>query len=75
MSGMRQLLVIGSILLLLGIASFFVAVPRRERHGIDVGGVSLGVETTAREKVHPGLSALLIASGAILIVAGRKGRR
>jgi len=75
MSGMRPLLVIGSVLLLLGLASLFVAVPRRERHGIDVAGVSLGVETTTRDKVHPGVSALLISSGVILIFAGRKGRR
>jgi hypothetical protein len=72
---MRLLLLIGSILLLLGIASLFVPVPTRERHGIDVGGVSLGVETTARKKVHPAISGVLIGGGAILILAGRKARR
>ncbi len=72
---MRPLLVIGTILLLLGIASFFVPVPRRERHGIDVGGVSLGVETTTRNKIHPAISTLLVGGGVILILAGRKGAR
>jgi hypothetical protein len=72
---MRILLLIGGILLLLGLASLFVPVPRRERHGIDFGGVSVGVETTAREKVHPVISAILIGGGVILILAGQRGRR
>jgi hypothetical protein len=72
---MRLLLLIGSILLLLGVASLFVPVPTRKRHGIEVGGVSLGVETTAREKVHPAISGVLIGGGVILILAGRKARR
>ena len=72
---MRPLLIIGSILLFLGIVSLFVPIPRRERHGIDVGGVSLGVETTAREKVHPAISGVIIGGGLILILVGRKARR
>jgi L-aminopeptidase/D-esterase-like protein len=72
---MRFLLLIGAILLLLGLASLFVPVPSRQRHGVDVGGVSLGVETTSREKLHPGISAVLIAAGVILIIADQRGRR
>jgi hypothetical protein len=71
---MRALFVVGVLLLLLGIASLFVPIPRRERHGIDAGGISLGVETTTREKVHPAVSAVLIGGGVLLMVAG-KGRR
>jgi hypothetical protein len=71
---MRALLPIGVILLLLGIASLFVPIPQQQRHGIDVGGVSLGVETTTREKVHPAISAVLIVGGVIAVLAGRKGR-
>ena len=71
---MRILLVVGVILLLLGLVSLFVPIPRRERHGIDAGGFSLGVETTTREKVHPAVSAVLIGGGILLMVAG-KGRR
>jgi hypothetical protein len=72
---MRILLVVGSLLLLLGVASLFVPIPRRERHGIDIGGLSVGVETTAREKVHPAISAVLIGGGVVLILASRRGRR
>jgi hypothetical protein len=72
---MRLLLVIGVILLLIGLASLFVPIPRRERHGIDAGGISLGVETTTREKVHPAVSAVLIGGGVALLVVGMGKRR
>jgi hypothetical protein len=72
---MRALLLIGLILIVVGIASLFVPVPRRERHGFDAGPISVGVTTTQRERVHPAISAVLIAGGIALMVAGgRKGR-
>jgi hypothetical protein len=70
-----MLIAIGAVLLLLGAASLFIPIPHRQRHGIDVGSVSLGVETTTREKVHPGISAVLIAGGVILMLAGRRSSR
>jgi len=72
---MRVLLVIGVILLLLGIASLFVPIPHRERHGIEAGPVSIGVETTQRERVHPAISGVLIAGGVALVIAGGRKRR
>jgi hypothetical protein len=71
---MRALLVAGLVLLLLGLASLFVPIPRRERHGIDAGGISVGFETTSREKVHPAVSAVLIAGGVALMIGGRRRR-
>ena len=72
---MRVLFAIGGILLLLGVLSLFVPIPRRERHGVDIGGVSLGVETTTREKVHPAITGVLIVGGVVLILASRRTRR
>lgn len=69
---MRVLLILGVVLLLLGIASLFVPVPHRERHGFDAGPVSVGVTTTSRERVHPGVSAALIVGGVVLLIAGRR---
>lgn len=71
---MRALLIVGLILLILGVASLFVPIPRKERHGIEAGPVSLGVETTTRERVHPGISGALIAGGVVLMVVGRRKR-
>ena len=72
---MRALLVLGLILLVLGIASLFVPIPRRERHGIDAGPVSIGVTTTTRERVPPVVSGVLIAGGVVLLIAGSRKRR
>jgi hypothetical protein len=72
---MRALLVVGVILLLLGIASLLVPIPRREKHGIEAGGLSVGFETTTREKVHPMVSAVLIGAGVALMVTGGRTRR
>jgi hypothetical protein len=72
---MRALLPIGVILLLLGIASLFVPIPHRERHGIEAGPVSLGVQTTVRERIHPAISGVLIAGGIALMIAGGRKRR
>lgn len=71
---MRALLAVGIILVLLGVASIFVPIPRRERAGFDAGPVSLGIETTRREIVHPAISAVLIGGGIVLIVFGRRKR-
>ena len=72
---MRALFIIGAILVLLGIASLFVPIPVREKHGFKAGPVSVGVETTEHKKVDPVVTGILIAGGVILMVAGRKGVR
>lgn len=71
---MRGLFWLGVILVILGVASLFVAIPQRERHGIEAGGASIGVELKHDEKIPPWASALLVAGGAVLMIAGR-GRR
>ena len=67
---MRILFIIGIVLLLLGLASLVVPIPHREHHGIKAGPVSFGVETVDRERVHPGVSAVIIAGGVILMIFG-----
>ncbi len=71
---MRVLIIIGIILLVLGVISLFVPIPQKERHGIAAGPISIGVQTTTRERVHPGISAALIAGGVVLLIAGRRKR-
>jgi len=72
---MKALFPIGLILVILGIASLFVPIPQKDRAGVEVGGVSLGIETSHKEKVSPVVSGVLILAGAALIIAGqRKGR-
>ena len=67
---MKPFLVIGSVLLVAGLLSLFIPIPQHQRHGVEVGGVSLGVETVSHDKVPPLISAVLIAGGVALIAAG-----
>ena len=48
---MKTLFFIGLVVLILGIVSLVVPIPRTEREGLTVGGVSLGVDTRHEEKV------------------------
>ena len=72
---MRMLFIVGTLLLLVGIASLFIPIPHRERHGIDAGGLSVGCETTTREQVHPVVSAVLIGGGIAWMLGGMGGLR
>jgi hypothetical protein len=71
---MKPLIWIGLVLLFLGIVSLIVPIPRSEKEGFKVGGVSVGVETSHEEKVSPLISAVMILGGVGLMFAG-KGRR
>jgi hypothetical protein len=71
---MRALVIAGAILLILGLASLVVPIPRREKHGFTAGPLWVGVETTERERVHPAVSGVLIAGGVALMVVGARKR-
>ena len=70
---MKTLFFIGLVVLILGIVSLAVPIPRTEHDGISVGGVSLGVTTRHEDKVHPAVSAVMILGGVAAMAAG-KGR-
>ena len=72
---MKALFAVGLLILILGVASLFVPIPQKDRAGIEVGGVSLGVETTHKEKVSPIVSAVMILAGAGLMIAGQRKSR
>jgi hypothetical protein len=69
---MKALFWIGLVVLILGIGSLVVPIPHRDREGVTVGGLSLGVETRTEEKIAPVVSAALIAGGLIALVAGTR---
>jgi hypothetical protein len=72
---MKMLLLAGLLVLMLGILSLLVPIPRTETHGIKAGGLNIGVQTTDSERVSPVVSVVLIAGGIALTIAGaRKGR-
>jgi len=67
---MRILLFAGLLLVVLGIASLVVPIPRSETQGIKVGNTNIGVQTSHSERVSPIISAVLIAGGIALAIAG-----
>lgn len=67
---MKMLLYAGLLLIVLGIASLIVPIPRTETQGIKAGDVNIGVQTTHNERVSPIVSAVLIAGGIALSIAG-----
>jgi hypothetical protein len=69
---MKALFAVGLVLVILGLASLFVPIPQKDRAGVEIGGVSLGVETSHKEKVSPIVSAVLIVAGAGMMIAGQR---
>ena len=49
---MKALFWIGLVVLILGVVSLVVPIPRNERDGIKVAGVSIGIETRHDERCH-----------------------
>jgi len=68
---MKALFWIGLVVLVLGIASLVVPIPRNQREGFKAGDVSVGIETRHDEKVSPYVSAALILGGAGMMVVGK----
>jgi hypothetical protein len=69
------LFAVGLVILILGIASLFVPIPQKGRAGVEVGGVSLGVETTHKETASPIVSGVLILAGAAMMIVGKRNNR
>jgi len=69
---MKALIVVGLVVLVLGIASFFVPVPYSEHHGVTFGETHVGITTHEEERVSPVVSVVLVVVGAGLMIAGRK---
>jgi hypothetical protein len=70
----KALLVVGLIILVLGILSFFVPVPHTEHHGMDAGDIHVGVNTHHDELLPPYVGVALIVVGAGLMIGGGKRR-
>ena len=69
---MKALMLVGVVVLVLGILSFFVPVPYSEHHGVNIGDAHLGITTHDEDRVPPAVSIVLVVVGAGLMIAGRK---
>ena len=68
---MKMLFGVGLVVLILGIASFFVPFPQQENHGIKIGDAKIGVQTEHIERISPIVSVVLILGGAGMMIAGK----
>ncbi len=71
---MRALLILGVLLLVLGIASLFVSIPRTEKSGVKIGGAEVGVQTRSSERIPLPASIAIIAGGIVLAAVGGRAR-
>ena len=69
---MKALLIIGLVIVVLGILSFFVPVPHTERHGVDAGDIHVGVNTHHDEMLPPYVGVILIVVGGLMVVGSRR---
>ncbi|MFZ0309504.1 MAG: hypothetical protein WCA76_16950 [Candidatus Sulfotelmatobacter sp.] len=69
---MKALMLVGVVVLVLGIVSFFVPFPHSEHHGIRMGDAHMGITTHDDERIPPVASIVLIVVGAGLMIVGRK---
>lgn len=70
---MKALFVVGLIILVLGILSFFVPISHTERHGLDAGDIHVGVNTHHSDLLPPYVGVILIVvGGGLMVVGGRK---
>ena len=72
---MKILFWVGVVILAVGIASLFIAIPRTHNTSIGSGEFKLGVQTRDEEKIPPLASAALILGGAGIMVAGASSLR
>ena len=69
---MKALFWIGVVVLVLGIVSLVVPIPRSEREGFKAGGISIGVETQHSERLSPIVSGVMILAGAGMMITGKR---
>jgi hypothetical protein len=72
---MRAVLIIGVIVLVLGILSFFVGIPHKDKAGVSIGGAEVGVETRSNQRIPVAGSVALVVGGIVLIAVGAKSGR
>ena len=70
---MKALFWLGLVVLVLGIVSPFVSIPRSETEGLKAGDGHIGVHVRHNEYVSPVISAVLILGGAGMMIAGGRG--
>jgi hypothetical protein len=69
---MKNAVMIGVVLLMLGVLAFVVPIPHSETHGVKIGDAKLGVQTEHSEKLPPVVGIVLLVGGVIVLATGTR---
>jgi uncharacterized membrane protein len=67
---MKALALTGVVLLVLGILSFVVPLPHKEKHGVSIGDAKFSIQTENSEKLPPAVGIILVGGGVFALVLG-----
>ena len=67
---MKALSLAGVLLLILGILSFIVPLPHKEKHGVSIGDAKISIQTEDSEKLPPAVGIILVGGGVFALVLG-----
>jgi hypothetical protein len=65
------MMAVGIIVLVIGVLSFLVTVPRYHHEGVRVGDTHIGITTEHHEQLPVAAGVVMVVVGAGLIIAGR----
>jgi hypothetical protein len=69
---MKNLGIIGVVMLVLGILAFVVPLPHSENRGVKIGDAKIGVQTEHSEKLPPAVGVVLLVGGVLVLGAGAR---
>ena len=69
---MKNVTLIGILLLALGALALVVPIPHREDRSVKIGDTKIGIETKTGEKLPPAVGIVLLAGGALALVFGAR---
>lgn len=69
---MKNLALVGVLLVVLGLLSFVVPIPHRENHGVKIGDAKIGIQTENSEKLPPEVGIAPVAGGVLTLVFGSR---
>ena len=69
---MKNIALIGVVLLAIGLLAFVVPIPHSENHGVKIGDTKIGVQTQSSEKLPPAVGIVLVAGGVLALIFGAR---
>jgi hypothetical protein len=67
---MKALPIVGILLIVLGVVSFIVPLPHREKHGVKIGDAQFSIQTENSERLPPMVGIILVGGGVIALIVG-----